>query len=248
VAASSQSFDVLGGNAQSGMLMSLTANAGYVEAATDKNAASLLGVVSNDTQDFNKQQGQVTVQTDGAATALVSTLNGDVLVGDRIGVSSIAGVGAKANSSGWIVGIAQASLDAKTQGVLTSSVTDSKGGKHTVYVASIPIVVKVTYYSKPGLVSIATNSVPTNIQSTVDAIAGRHVSVVGVVLSAMLVLIGVIFAAQVVSGVIRGSFTAVGRQPLSKAVILRLVVQLLGMSALILVAASVGAFLVLKLL
>lgn len=246
--ASSQNFNVLGNNAQPGMLMSLTANAGYVEPATDKNASSLLGVLTSDTQTFDRQAGQVAVQTDGAASALVSTLNGDVLVGDRIGISPVAGVGAKMKSSGWIVGVAQASLDSKTTGAVATTVSDSKNNKHTVYVAAIPLVVKVTYYSAPGAVTVKTSTVPTSLQSTVDTIAGKHVSVLGIVLSFMLISIGIIFAAQVVSSVIRGSFTAIGRQPLSKRVILRLVLQLLAMSGLILIAASVGAYVMLRLL
>jgi len=151
-AAASQSFNVLDNKSQPGMLMSLTANSGVVEPATDKNASLLLGVISANDTAFDLQPGQVSVATDGVANVLVSTLGGDIRVGDRITPSSLAGIGAKAKMTAWIVGIAQASLDSKTTAAVASTVTDTAGSKHQVYVARIPLVVHVTYYTvrEPG--------------------------------------------------------------------------------------------------
>ena len=86
--ASSQNFNVLDSNNQTGMLMSLTTNPGVVARASDKNSSSLIGVLSTNDTAFDQQPGQVSVRTDGAATALVSTLNGNILVGDRITAST----------------------------------------------------------------------------------------------------------------------------------------------------------------
>src|ERR1700683_3460638 len=88
-AASSQGFDLFQGHPQAGMLMSLTSNPGVIEPANTTNAASLIGVISPGDTNIDLQPGQVNVETDGAANALVSTLNGNILVGDRITASSL---------------------------------------------------------------------------------------------------------------------------------------------------------------
>ena len=243
--ASSQSFNVLDNKSQPGMLMSLTANSGVVEPATDKNATFLLGVIATNDTAFDLQPGQVSLATDGVANALVSTLGGDIRVGDRITPSSLAGIGAKAKMSAWIVGIAQASLDAKTTRAVASTVTDSTGGKHQVYIASIPIVVRVTYYTVPGPVA---RSIPDMLQAAADAIAGKHASVLGLVLSFLLMLTGIIWAGILINGAIRGGIAAIARQPLSKAFIRRTVLKSFGVSIIIVAVGTIGALVLLRIL
>ena len=241
--ASSQSFNVLDNKSQPGMLMSLTANAGVVEAASDKNASLLLGVISTNDTAFDLQPGQVSVATDGVVNTLVSTLGGDIRVGDRIMPSPLAGTGTKAVASALIIGIAQASLDNKTTGAEASTVTDSTGGKHKVYVARIPLVVHVTYYTVPGPVS---KSIPDVLQAAADALAGKHASVLGLVLSFLLMLTGIIWAGILINGAIRGGIAAIARQPLSKAFILRTVLKSFGVSIIIVAAGSIGALVLLR--
>lgn len=244
-AAASQSFNVLDNKAQPGMLMSLTANSGVVEPASDKNASFLLGVISANDTAFDLQPGQVSVATDGVTNALVSTLGGDIRVGDRITPSSLTGIGTKTVASAWIVGIAQASLDAKTTGAVASTVTDTTGGKHKVYVASIPLVVHVTYYTVPSPVS---RTIPDMLQVATDALAGKHASVLGLVLSFLLMLTGIIWAGILINGAIRGGIAAIARQPLSKAFLRRTMLKSFGVSLLIIAAGSIGALVLLRIL
>lgn len=248
-AASSQSFDILGGQPQAGMLMSLSSNPGVIEPASDKNVKSLVGVVApaNETN-FDQQTGQTNVKTDGASNALVSTLGGDIRVGDRITASALAGVGAKTTTSAWIIGIAQGSLDKNTKGVLKSTVVDSQGTKHDVYVGSIPVLVKVTYYSTASrsLAADTNTLVPSVLQRAADALAGKHVSLRALLLSFLLFVIGVIAAGIVANSAIRGGFSAIARQPLAKSVILREVWRSFGMALAILVIVMVAAMLMLR--
>lgn len=244
-AAASQSFNVLDNKAQPGMLMSLTANSGVVEPASDKNASFLLGVISANDTAFDLQPGQVSVATDGVINTLVSTLGGDIRVGDRIAPSSLAGIGAKVKTSALIIGIAQASLDAKTPGADSSNVTDTAGGKHKVYIARIPLVVRVAYYTVP---SPASRSIPDMLQAAADAIAGKHASVLGLVLSFLLMLTGLIWAGILINGAIRGGIAAIARQPLSKAFIRRTMWKSFGVSIIIVVVGSIGALVLLRIL
>lgn len=248
VNASSSSFNVLDNKSQAGMLMSLSANSGVIERADNKNAASLIGVISNDEVSLNQQPGQVTIKTDGAAIALVSTLGGDIRVGDRIAPSSLAGIGTKANGSGYIVGIAQASLDSKTSGSVASNITDSNGGKHKVFVNRIPIVVKVTYYTAPDSSNVLTKSIPPRLQAFADTIAGKHASLLAIVFSFILLLTGLIWVSIMVYAAIRGAFEAIARQPLTRALILRTLARSFGIAAVIMVSVFAGGLLILRIL
>lgn len=246
--ASSQSFYVLDNKAQPGMLMSQTANAGVAEAANDKNSSSLIGVIAPDDTSLDKQPGQISIKTDGVTNALVSTLGGDINVGDRITSSSLVGVGSKLKTSGWIVGVAQASLDAKTKGAITSDVTDSKGDRHEVYVASIPLAIKATYYVVPGSTPKQTLLIPKSIQALADALAGKHVSILALLLSFLLLLAGIMSAAIVINGSVRSYFKGISRQPLAKSVLFRKLLQTFGMTGLILAAVCIGAFMLLRII
>lgn len=242
-AASSQSFQLLSGQAQLGMLMSLTRNPGVIEPTTNTNAASLVGVVAPNDNNLNQLPGEINVQTDGEAKALVSTLGGNVLVGDKVTSSALQGIGAKLNGSGWIVGTAQSSLDAKTHGAVSSLVTDSQGGKHTVYVALIPLAVHVTYYNASAA---SNNWTPKILQQIANNVAGKNVSTQALVLGFLLFVIGLAIATVIIVSSIRSGFLAISRQPLSKFVILREEWRSFGAAIVILVFAALGGILLLK--
>ena len=244
--AASQSFSVADGSAKLGMLMSASPNAGVAEPASDKTAASLIGVLAPPEENSFSSSGDVNVKTDGVANTLVSTLNGDIKVGDRIATSSLVGVGAKATGSSWIVGIAQGSLDSKTAGAQLTAVTDSDGKSHQVYVASIPVVVKVTYYNVASPVSDS-GLVPKSLQDAADRLAGKHVKLAAIVASVIVLMIGVILAGMLVNGAIRSGFSAIARQPLIKGIILGEIWQAFGMAAGIILVVMGASYLILRL-
>jgi hypothetical protein len=247
--AANQNYSVLTNSAQTGMLLSQSTNASVAELATDKNAALLLGVLAPTNAGAEKQPGQVSIASEGQTPTLVSTLGGDIRVGDRIAPSSLAGVGTKATANGWIVGVAQASLDAKTTNAVASSVSDSKGGKHTVYLATIPVVIHVTYYSVPAATASGNSSaVPASVQSVADSLAGRHASVLGLVLSFILLLTGIIIVGIMLYASIKGGMDAISRQPLSKVVINRAMLRSLGTAAMVITGVIIGSLLLLRLL
>lgn len=243
-AASSQSFSSLQ-PVQSGMLMSLTSNSGVIEPATVQNAKSLVGVVApSDETAFDQQPGQTSVRTDGAASALVSTLNGDINVGDRIAPSSVVGIGAKLSGSGEIVGTAQGSLDSHTQGAVKTLVSDSKGGRHTVYVASIPILVKVSYYQTPVKPSVQNDQLAESLQKLADKLAGKHASLVVLIIAGIILIVGIYISGSIVNSAVRGGMLAIARQPLTKSLVQRKILQSVGVALLIVaVAIAVGLIL-----
>jgi len=245
-AASVQPYGVSSAVVQPGMILSQSANAGVAELATTSNASLLVGVVSGDTS-LTTPAGQVNVISDETATTLVSTINGDIKVGDRLSPSSLAGIGAKNLSNGWLIGVAQASFDKKSNGAVETAVTDSSGGKHTVYVGRIPVALHITYYAKPAA-QPSDSYVPTPIQNVADKLAGKRVSLLGLVLSFVLLITGIFWAGQLLYASIKGGLDAMARQPLAKTVINRAMIQSLIVSSAIVIGVLFGAFLLLRLL
>lgn len=250
VAASADSYFVSPQSTRDGMIVSLTKDSGVVEPATTDNAQSAVGVLDGQAIDLDAQAGQSNVVTTGTAQTIVSTLTGNITVGDRIAPSPLVGIGAKAASSGWVVGIAQGSLDASNKNATKTTITDQAGKKQTVYVATIPVQIKVTYYVAPQKAATSRSfwqSVGKAVQSAANALAGgRHVSQHAVILGSALILAGLIIAGIMVNAAIRSGILAIGRQPLARRSInlsmLRSVLIALG----ILLLSFIGAGLVVR--
>lgn len=232
--AATQNFTPAGG-VVTGMLVSAAKAAQTVEPATTANASLLVGVAVVDNTALDIQPGQVAVRTDGAAPVMVSTLGGDIKAGDRIGVSAVKGVGGKLDSSGWTVGIAQADFNARTPGAVASDVTDDRGGKHRVYVGTLPITVKVSYYSTSNL-------------AAVDNIFHRKIDILTLAIAGFLMLSGIIVAGLIGATAVRSGLTSIARQPLIKQSIMPQIFQSLGLSLVILIASGVAAYTVLRFL
>ena len=242
-----QGFYVVDKSVRPGMLMSVSSNPDVVEPASDNTADKLVGVMGDETTVLNIQPEQIQVETGGVTPTLVSTLNGDIKKGDRIAPSSILGFGAKQKGDGWIVGIAQSDLTANTDGVVKSSVMDEAENKHDVFVGSIDVAIKVTYFSEVQA-SSDRNVLPRVLQQIADSIAGKRASQVAVVLGFILVLGGLVTAGVIINSAVRNGIVAISRQPLSKQSIVRQMIRacLLGLG--ILGAMIAGALVVLRVL
>lgn len=240
-------FYVVDQSARTGMLVSLTQNPGVVEPATDKNIESLLGVIGASATDLDVQPGQLAVQTDGVVPTLVSTLDGDIAVGDRIAPSSLVGLGSKREVTGWVVGTAQASLNATSPGAVKTTIKDSVGMPHEVYVAAIPVLVRVTYFNTTQQAGPQNSTIiPNSIQALADSVAGKRASVLAVILASLLILIGVTIAGYIINSTIRTGIQAIGRQPLAKQAIVRRMVQTLLLAAGLLLGVTLGAFILIR--
>lgn len=206
-----------------------------VTAADSNNVDSLLGVVvnaSNSVLSISGGQGnQAEVATSGILQVLVSDINGDVIKGDQITASPISGVGMKANSNVRVVGIAQNSLT--TANGSQQSYTEKDGSKKTVLIGQIPIMVNVSYYYKEPEKTL----VPPAIQNLANALAGKTVSALPIIISAAIFIITIIVVVSIVYGMVKSSIISVGRNPMSQSAIYRDVIQL---SALVLAILAVG--------
>jgi hypothetical protein len=247
--AASQGFNVLDNNAKPGMLMSLTLNTDIIEPANDKNATRLVGVyVPAQGTSLNQKADQVQVATDGTVQTLVSTENGPILVGDKVGTSSLFGLGAKSLGKGYVVGTAQTSLSSTTKGAITTDVTDVTGHRHKVWIASIPVVVKVQPAMAAKSMATPTSAVPRIVQATADSVAGKHVTLIALLFSFVLLMIGIIFAGLITTTAVRSGFLAISRQPLAKRIINLQILRALLTAFAVLCAGIGSAYLLLKIL
>lgn len=204
-----------------------------VIAASTETVDNLFGViVTGDSSLLSVSNGatsEVQVTTSGTEEILVSDINGEVKRGDHITASPIPGVGMKATANVRSIGIAQGALhDAKKQ-----SVKNQDGSTKEVKVGQISTLVNVTYFFQQPEKTI----VPAAIQNVANALTGREVKTLPILISAGIFLVTVIVVVSILYSMIRNSIISVGRNPMSQSAVYRDLVQ---MSALVLAILAAG--------
>lgn len=225
-----------------GSIVSLQNNSSdQVVAATSSNTDGLLGAVVNANNSIlslsSDDTNQVQVATSGTLQVLVSDINGTIVRGDHITASPISGVGMKATNNVRIVGIAQGDLAGGSQ----QSYTDKAGVKHTVIIGSIPVLVNVSYYFKEPDKTL----VPSALQNLANALAGKTVSTLPIIISAAIFIITLIIVVSIIYAMINSSIISVGRNPMSQSAIYRDIIQLSALVMAILAVAVISIYLVL---
>lgn len=203
--------------------------------AASNNVDNLLGIVVNaDSSSLsitNGQNNEVQIATTGTLDILVSTINGNIAQGDYITASPISGIGMKATNNVRVIGIAQGDLN--SQNGSSETYTDKDGHKQTVLLGQVPVLVNVSnYFKQPDKTLI-----PSAVQSIANALAGRTVSTVPILISAGVFLVTIIVAVSIIFSMVRNSIISIGRNPLSQSAIYRDLIQ---MSTLVLGILAVG--------
>lgn len=212
-----------------GSIVSLQKNTtDTVNAANTGNVGSLFGVVITDGSSLlslsNGGTTQVQVATSGVVQVLVSDINGKVNQGDQITASPINGVGMRATNSAKVIGISQGDLaDSRAS---KQTYKDKDGKEQTVVLGEVPVLLNVTYFFKQPEKTV----IPGAIQNVANALAGKTVKPLPVIVSSAVFLITLIVVASIIYSMIRNSIISVGRNPLSQSAVYRNVLQ---MSALV---------------
>ena len=215
----------------------------HVEAATIANVNNLLGVVIDAGNSLlslsNGQTNQIQVATSGIVQVLVSDINGTVNNGDVITASPLTGVGMKATSNTKVIGIAQDGLNGNNSSKQT--VTDKSGHKQTVQIGQVPVLVNVSYFYKQPDKTL----VPQAVQNIANALAGKKVNPVPILISVGIFIITLIVVVSIIYSMIRSSIISVGRNPMSQSAIYRDIVQLSALVFGIIGAAVIAIYLIL---
>lgn len=224
-----------------GTMVSLGNNTnGTVVPATIDNNESLIGVVVGSSSiELTGPGRSLHVSNSGATGVYVSDLNGPVHAGDAIIPSPIAGVGMRAISAGKIVGIAQGDVSAGD--TKTVSVTRNDGRTTNVTVGLAPVALQVGYYTPPTEKS----PLPGFLQVFANAIAGHQVPVLRIVAALLMVIIGLAVVGVMLFSAVHSTLVSLGRNPLAKSSIYHGLWQVFATSAILLVGAFGGAYIVL---
>jgi hypothetical protein len=223
-------------------------SSGSVVIADTTNTGRLFGVVvppSSASISLSGQgSGQVQVVTSGTAQVLVSTAGGPIKVGDYITVSPIAGVGQKVgDSSTRVVGTAQTDFDGSGDGV-TKRTIDTDQGKKEVAIGQIPVVIAVsTYTSTDGK---QTYVIPNWLQNLSNTLAGKAVSPIRIIMAGIILLVALVSITVLLYSAVRNSIISIGRNPLSKSSVLGGLLQVVGISAVILGLTAGAMYLVIS--
>jgi hypothetical protein len=241
----SQSYTTNSNVAPGSILSQVATNSASVEPATNTGQAiTLVGVAVNQTllELSSTSQHGVQVAVSGTAETLVCDINGSVKAGDKITASPLTGVGMKAIDSGQIIGTAQQSLSSVS--TVKHTVADHTGKTTSVLVGLIPVTVNVEYFSASAGGSLSA-FVPPFLQNLANAISGKQVSPLRVLLSVLIVLFGFITVIVILNAGIRSGLISLGRNPLAERALRKGLVDvaLTALGALLVIALIVYAIL-----
>ena len=237
---------------QKGMIVRLNAkDSSKVEPLRQDESKDMLGVVvaANDaalslTSDLSKRQ--VYVATYGKYDVLVSTQGGVINAGDLVSISTIDGVGMKANGdTTTIIGKALTSFDGKSNVLGTSTLTDTSGKKVEVSLGRVSVQVLVQ--SNP-LQSVALPSAFTNFLSRVGySVGNKTVNPARMYLALLVLLIASFVSAVLMFSGVKSALVAIGRNPLAKKAIYRSLVQVIISSLIAFIVGIFAVYLLIKL-
>lgn len=175
----------------------------------------------------------VVVATEGEVVALVTDSNGVVKKGDFVGASNINGVAMKIDDQSAetqrLIGIALQDFD--------SSLALSVDGESLVSdAASIKVgYMPISIINKDRSANLGNGS---DLESIAGRLAGKNVSMTKVLIAFGIFALGIVIAAMVIVGSVKGSFVSLGRNPLAKSSIY---VNLVHVSILTIAITLIGA-------
>jgi hypothetical protein len=225
----------------SGTIVVAADSPGVVRPARIHEGQYLFGVVTPAT-DASVASSTVGVASSGVISALVSDMNGQVKRGDRITISSIAGVAMKATESGWMVGIAQSDFTASSRAAIQEQVVSSSGEKKTVSIKELPVLFSVSYYNADSNRS----GIEGSFLGSLEAVAGRTVSPTRASLAVIVFAVAMILLVTLVYGSVNMSIVSIGRNPLAHVQIVASLVKVLVTTVVVIVVALAVIYLILK--
>jgi hypothetical protein len=193
---------------------------GYIVLADSTNGSKLLGVaVANQDSLLAVDPTNATVQVaiSGTANTLVSTVNGDIKVGDQISVSPFGGIGMESLPGNRVIGVAQSTFNSKTSGSSTEKVKDTTGKEHRIQIGYLRLAIGIGTGAGTGGGGNQANF----LQRLIKALTGHTISTIRIVLSLVVGLVALISLVTLVYASIYGSIVSVGRNPLAKSAIFR---------------------------
>ena len=231
---------------QRGMLVTLSdSDKGKVEAITNETLDKLKGVVTHPNDSpvtLSGEDQKVFVATTGSYEVLVSNENGTIKAGDYISGSSLAGIGMKADDTQrFVLGRAVGNFEGAGDGIGKSQLKDGR------QVTFGRIKVDIGVGRNPLVKDPEKDRVPDAFQKAANAIAQKEVATLRIYLAIAVLMVTALVAGTTLFSGVRSTIISIGRNPLSKGVILRALLQVLLLSLIIFITGLFGVYLLIKL-
>lgn len=235
---------------QKGMIVNLTGkDSNKVEPTSLKSLDKMAGVVvaPGDAAVTLSQQNagdQVFVAKSGRYEVLVSDQDGKVASGDYVTVSSLDGIGMKADSKEpSVLGKAVGSFDGVHNVDSSTKVQNQDGKTVSVHLGRIPVDIAIA----PNPLALKVTNIPSFLQRASLLIADKPVSPWRTYISAIVLVGTLVVAGSLLYGGVRNGMVAIGRNPLARKSITGNLVQVVITSVIVLVIGLFGVYLLLKL-
>ena len=219
--------------------------------ATKKDVQQMYGVAVDPHQlsltlSDSKLAHETFVATAGTYDVLVSTQGGAIASGDYITLSSIDGVGMNATTDKTTVfGRAAASFTGKSDVIGTATLKDTSGKTiKNVSLGIIPVAINIQH--NPNEKSTKAN-LPNALERAGQAVAQKSVSPARLYLGAVIAFLTVVVSVIMLYSGIRNSLISIGRNPLSKKIIFRGLLEVILAALVILIIGVFAVYLLLRL-
>jgi hypothetical protein len=233
---------IASGPIQTGMIVKLdTKDANKVTSLDMKSITKMFGVVipatgAALTLGRSGSGQQVYVTNYGQHDVLVTNQNGPIQTGDYITISSVNGVGMKAdNAEPLVLGQAAGNFNGTTNVQGTANLTTSNGQKISVAIGMVPVDIGII--SNP--LKQTSQGLPNILIKVTKFATNKSVSASRVYLSLLIVLAGVVVASTMVYAGVKNGIISLGRNPLAKKAIGGSLLRLI-LVAIIIFAISLG--------
>lgn len=208
-----------------GTVVSTSENGEIVAASTASR--EYLGVIV--AQDANK----VEVVSSGAVNVLVSDMDGDIKIGEELGLSAVSGIASRLLPGSVTIGVVTAEPKDWHE-------VNAENDKVRVATATVQLIARNSASEQSN------SSYLTAIQRAADGVAGREVDTWRAVTGLVVATggIGLAFALLVSSS--RGSFLSLGRNPMAGGAIMRGLWKIASVAVLIMTVSLASAYLIVR--
>lgn len=234
---------------QKGMIVRLKeGDATKVVAVSKDEMDKMHGVVVNPNDAAVTLSGdgeKVFVATRGRQEILVSNENGEIKDGDPITVSALKGVGMKAGDiQPLIIGRAIEGFDGNSQVAGSAKLQDSNGGEKEVRFGRIDAEINI---GRNPLLKSEEPNLPEVLRRASEAVAGKPVDATRVYIGLAIFFVTTIVAGSLLYSGVRSGIISMGRNPLSKKLIVRGMMQVIVSGLIIFIIGIFAVYLLLKL-
>jgi len=217
-----------------------------IEKTNLENESLLAGIVTNDSKSVISLQPKGTdigVVVNGEVNLLVTDINGDIEQGDYLIISPLAGVAMKDSLNSQAkkyIAVAAQSFNKKSAGVKPVPV-ELNNGQHK----DVSVGIMLANLVLSNRVDKA-NSKQNTVLVFAQRIAGKPVNNIRLISSVAVFMSTLFLTGLLLNGSIKGSFISLGRNPLSKTIILNNLFRIIAFGIVILTAGTAISYTILR--